>query len=64
MVVRLVPSIHEAMLRTVMDTMIAVRTVSAYLEGDVSEPKFKQLLKTTVDEFLPAEKRLPKQRAR
>lgn len=56
LVVRLMPTMHEEMLRTVMETMLAAKVVKNYFEIDWQHPEFKQLIREEVERHLPAAK--------
>jgi hypothetical protein len=58
LMVRLMPSQHEEMLRHVMETMIALGTISDYLEADYQDPVIAKQLREAAEGCLRFDKRL------
>lgn len=57
-VTRFMPSQHAEMLQHVMDTMMALGTVSAYFERPLGEPRLHDDFRALVEKYLPKDKRL------
>ena len=55
-ITRFMPSQHERMLRSTLETMVAIGTVSDYFESDYRAPGIESTVRSRVEKFLPAEK--------
>ncbi len=58
LMVRLMPSQHEEMLQNVMQTTIALGTVSNYLEADHRDPSVEKQIRTAAEDCLRLDRRL------